>query len=90
MTPKRTKSANSTRGIDLAKQVDELRTLIRVLREEGVARIQSGDLAIELGPMVPPRSMEDFAIPGMDEAPIEDDGRFDHVAIRLREPEVES
>lgn len=90
MTPKRTRSASSTRGIDLVQRLDELRQLIQALRAEGVSRIQSGDLEIELGPMVPPRALEDFAIPGMDDAPIEDDGRFDHVAIRLREPEVES
>ena len=80
-----TKKRSSSRGNDVYAKMDELRALIRLLRDEGVARLQSGDPVVELGNAAPPRGLEDFAIPG-DDMPAEDDGRFDHVGIRLRAP----
>lgn len=49
-----------------------------------MSRLRSGEIEIELGAMVPPRSLEDFAITGSQDSAIEDDARFDHVGIRLR------
>lgn len=86
-----TKRASSRRGNDVYAEMDALRALIRLLRDEGVARLQSGDLVVELGAHVPARGLEDFATTGNDDELVEDDGRFDHVGIRLKkaEPEVE-
>jgi len=59
--------------------------LLAMLRRHGVTRYRNGDLEVELGPMTaPPRELEDFATAGA-ESEIEDDARFDHVGIRLRQ-----
>lgn len=59
----------------------DLTALLDVLRAYGVARYKTAELELELGPMVPPRILDDFATTGVD---LEDDGRFDHVAMRPR------
>lgn len=71
---------------DPFERMAELRNLIEALRAEGVARMRTGDLEIELLPYQPPRALEDFATAGeaADPAPAEDDARFDHVSIRLK------
>ena len=58
--------------------------LLAMLRRHGVTRYRNGDLEVELGPVAPPRELEDFATAGA-ESEIEDDARFDHVGIRLRQ-----
>lgn len=70
---------------DPIAQMEELRLLIETLRTEGVSRLKSGEFEVELLPYQPPRGIEDFATTGVDEKPFtEDDGRFDHVSIRLK------
>ncbi len=58
--------------------------LLAMLRRHGVTRYRNGELEVELGPVAPPRELEDFATAGA-ESEIEDDARFDHVGIRLRQ-----
>lgn len=67
---------NSTNGTTA-----DLTALLDVLRAYGVARYKTAELELELGPMMPPRILDDFATTGVD---LEDDGRFDHVAMRPR------
>lgn len=67
--------------------MDELYRMLSLLRSVGVTRFKSKDIEVELGPMMPPRSLEDFATTGLEEIANEDDGRFDHVGIRLRKLE---
>lgn len=67
-------------GIDSA----DLATMLTLLRLHGVSRLKSGDVEIELGPIMPPRSLDDFATTGVDDMTMEDDARFDHVGIKLR------
>ena len=63
----------------------DIEALLAVLRRHGVTRFRNGDFEVELGPVaLPPRELEDFATAG-DESEIEDDARFDHVGIRLRQ-----
>lgn len=66
-------------GIDAA----DLVSMLTLLRLHGVSKIKSGDVEIELGPIMPPRSLDDFATTGVEEM-MEDDARFDHVGIKLR------
>ena len=66
-------------GIDAA----DLASMLTLLRLHGVSKIKSGDVEIELGPIMPPRSLDDFATTGVEEM-MEDDARFDHVGIKLR------
>lgn len=86
MMPPTKKRNSSSMTFDPTTQLDELRSLIATLRAEGVARLRSGDLEVELMPYGPPRGIEDFATDGAedDEPSGEDDGRFDHVSIRLK------
>jgi len=74
-----TKKQNLMLGIDAA----DLATMLTLLRLHGVSRLRSGDVEIELGPIMPPRSLDDFAMTGTEEL-MEDDARFDHVGIKLR------
>lgn len=69
-------------GIDAA----DLASMLTLLRLHGVSKIKSGDVEIELGPIMPPRSLDDFATTGVEEM-MEDDARFDHVGIKLRKME---
>lgn len=67
------------------KNGNDTEELFAMLRRHGVTRYRNGDLEVELGPVaLPPRELEDFATAG-DESEIEDDARFDHVGIRLRQ-----
>lgn len=66
-------------GIDAA----DLASMLTLLRLHGVSKIKSGDVEIELGPIMPARSLDDFATTGVEEM-MEDDARFDHVGIKLR------
>lgn len=66
-------------GIDAA----DLASMLTLLRLHGVSKIKSGDVEIELGSIMPPRSLDDFATTGVEEM-MEDDARFDHVGIKLR------
>lgn len=67
------------------KNGNDAEELLAMLRRHGVTRWRNGDLEVELGPVVlPPRELEDFATAGA-ESEIEDDARFDHVGIRLRQ-----
>lgn len=59
----------------------DLTALLDVMRAYGVTRYKTAELELELGPMMPPRILDDFATTGVD---LEDDGRFDHVAMRPR------
>lgn len=61
----------------------DLASMLTLLRLHGVSRLRSGDVEIELGPIMPPRSLDDFATTGVEEM-MEDDARFDHVGIKLR------
>lgn len=64
-------------------ELEQLRTLAETLREAGVSRFRLGDLELELGQPAAPARMDELAediIP----ADALDDGRFDHVGIRLR------
>jgi len=66
-----------------------LASLIDLLKANGVRRYVSDGLELEFNealPMQPMREVEDFATPGY--VGIEDeDGRFDHVAMRPRRTE---
>lgn len=67
------------------KNGNDAEELFAMLRRHGVTRYRNGDLEVELGPVaLPPRELEDFATAGA-ESEIEDDARFDHVGIRLRQ-----
>jgi hypothetical protein len=67
------------------KNGNDAEELLAMLRRHGVTRYRNGDLEVELGPVaLPPRELEDFATAGA-ESEIEDDARFDHVGIRLRQ-----
>lgn len=66
------------------KNGNDAEELFAMLRRHGVTRYRNGDLEVELGPALPPRELEDFATAGA-ESEIEDDARFDHVGIRLRQ-----
>ena len=63
-----------------------MKELIAVLRKEGVVKFKGNGTEIELGPMMPLRSLDDFATTGVEEM-MEDDARFDHVGIKLRKME---
>ncbi len=76
------KKQNLMLGIDST----DLAAMLTLLRLYGVSRLKSGDVEIELGPIMPPRSLDDFATTGVEET-MEDDARFDHVGIRLRKME---
>lgn len=60
--------------------------VLATLRKHGVTRfVLHGGFDVTLGPLQPPRELEDFATPGPDAAAaIDDDARWDHVGIRLR------
>ena len=73
------KKQNLMLGIDST----DLAAMLTLLRLHGVSRLRSGDVEIELGPIMPPRSLDDFAMTGTEEL-MEDDARFDHVGIKLR------
>lgn len=82
----RTPKASSTNGT-LNVDVEELRKLIRMLREEGVTRFdQFGAVEIELSALPPSRALEDFATTGIDELAdnLDSDDRFAHVGIKIR------
>ena len=67
------------------KSGSDIEELLAMLRRHGVTRWRDGDLEVEFGPVaLPPRELEDFATAGA-ESEIEDDARFDHVGIRLRQ-----
>ena len=67
------------------KNGNDTEELLAMLRRHGVTRWRNGDLEVEFGPVaLPPRELEDFATAGA-EGEIEDDARFDHVGIRLRQ-----
>ena len=67
------------------KNGSDIEELLAMLRRHGVTRWRNGDLEVEFGPVaLPPRELEDFATAGA-ESEIEDDARFDHVGIRLRQ-----
>lgn len=77
------KKASLTHG------TDRLREVLEVLRAYGVTRYREAELELELGPIMPPRTLDDFATTGVESE--DDDGRFDHVAIRpRRNDEVET
>jgi len=78
-----TRKANLLSGID----VEDLGVMLHVLRAHGVTKLRAGELEVELGPLMPPRSLDDFATTGLEEIANDDDGRFDHVGIRLRKME---
>ena len=78
-----TRKANLLNGID----AEDLGLMLTLLRAHGVTRLRSGELEVELGPLMPPRSLDDFATTGLEEVAIDDDGRFDHVGIRLKKLE---
>jgi hypothetical protein len=67
--------------------MEELYELLSTLRSVGVTQFRTKDLEVHLGPLMPPRSLDDFATTGMEDVAIEDDGRFDHVGIRLKKLE---
>ena len=71
-------------SIQSLKNGNDTEELLAMLRRHGVTRWRNGDLEVELGPVAPPRELEDFATAGA-ESEIEDDARFDHVGIRLRQ-----
>lgn len=77
------KKQNLMLGIDAT----DLAAMLTLLRLHGVSRLRNGDIEIELGPIMPPRSLDDFATTGTDEMIEDDDARFDHVGIKLRKME---
>ena len=76
-----TPKVNLLSGIDLG----DLAVMLDVLRAHGVTRLRSGEIEVELGPVAPPRELDDFALTGTEsENDDDDDAKWDHVGIRLR------
>lgn len=73
-----TRKASSTLG------TDRLREILEVLKAYGVTRYREAELELELAPQMPQRALEDFATTGLEAIATDDDGRFDHVAMRPR------
>ena len=61
----------------------DLRGLLEAMRAYNVTRYRDGEFEVVMGAVQPPREVEDFATVGIED----EDGRFDHVAMRPRREE---